>query len=260
MLEIFSDNEKKLNLALACMNQIPKLRPDNKTPAWVKQMIDASTQVRSDYLAKDAALKTGRGQLHRAWDLGHQAAISVYPIMQSLYRNDPVASEGISKLPVSDDTAPLTLTRMESISKQWEELPNMPETNKEFVAGDIDKESFDDLTAKLREKLKALGACEVQFKAATGELNKQDDANASFIAATLKQGRGQFSEGTAERKLIEAIQTASASTPDTTPAATTPATADATPKAAPSGVPQPEASPSAPTPVNFVEPPTAVNQ
>ena len=144
--------------------------PDNKAPAWVQQLIDASTQVRSDYLEKDAALKTGRAQLHLSTDLGHQAAISVYPIMQSIYRNDLVASESISKLPVADRASAETLTRLEAISKQWAELPNMPGTNKTFVAGEIDKAALDELTTELRAKIQALSPCELQFKAAAAAL------------------------------------------------------------------------------------------
>ena len=261
--------KKKLALVLECMTQIPKLRPDNKAPAWVQQLIDASTQVRSDYLEKDAALKTGRAELHAAADVGHQAAISVYPIMQSIYRNDPVASESISKLPVADRTPAETLTRLESISKQWAELPNMPGTNKTFVAGETDKESFDELAAELRAKIKALSPCELQFKAAAAALNQQDEVNANFIAATLKQGRGQFPEDSQERKLIEAIAApvSAATEPEgaagasASGTATSPNTAGGTVvSVAGNSSESSSSSVPAPTPVNFVTPPAAVNQ
>jgi hypothetical protein len=214
---------------------------------------------RDQDLDKDAELKTARAQLHAAWQVAHKAAISVYPIMQSIDRDDPVASQSISKLPVADRAPADTLKRLEAMSKQWGELPNMPGTNKTFVAGELDKESFDELAADLRTKIKALSPCELQFKAAAAALNVQDEANANFVAAALKQGRGQFPEGTAERKLIDTIAapvSAATGTPDESASGT------ATVPVASEGAAGSSAGDSSagPTPVNFVAPPLAVNQ
>ena len=173
MLETFSDHEKQLSLTGAAMVEIPQFKPDNKTKAWVDGVIETTAAVRSDYLEKDAELKNARAQLHAAWNTGHQAAIGVYPIMQSIYRNDAVASQAVSKLPVGDRTPAETLTRLESISKQWAELPNMPGTNKTFVAGETDKVTFDGLAVALKEKIAALAACEMQFKGRAAALNKE---------------------------------------------------------------------------------------
>lgn len=263
MLETFSDHEKQLSLTGAAMVEIPKFKPDNKTTAWVDEVIETTATVRSDYLEKDAELKNARAQLHAAWNTGHQAAIGVYPIMQSIYRNDAVASQAVSKLPVGDRTPAETLTRLESMSKQWAELPNMPGTNKTFVAGETDKTTFDGLATALKEKIVALSTCEMQFKGRASALNKQDELNASFIAAALKQGRGQFPEGTQERRLIEAIAApVSAATATTDEAGgSTNANPDAVVTVFAAGSAS-AGSPtvSAPTSVNFVTPPIAVNQ
>lgn len=263
MLETFSDHEKKLALVRSAMVEIPNFKPDNKTTAWLDDVIDKSAAVRSDYLEKDAELKNVRAQLHAAWNEGHQAVISVYPIMQSIYRDDAAVSEAISKLPVGDRSPAETLTRLEAISKQWAELPNMPGTNKAFVAGETDKAALDGLAAALKGKIAALSAGEIPFKKRAAALNERDDLNASFIAAAVKQGRGQFPEGTQGRKLIEAIAAPVSAAAVTSDAAGSSANvhsgAGSTVAAAGSssaGAP----SVSAPTPVNFVTPPTAVNQ
>jgi hypothetical protein len=114
-----------------------------------------------------------------------------------------MASQSISKLPVAVRTPADKLKRLETISKQWAESPNKPRTHKTFVAGEQDKESLDELATDLRPKIKALSPRDLQFKAAA--LNLRAEANANSVAAAPKQGRGQFSEGTAERKLIDAI-------------------------------------------------------
>jgi hypothetical protein len=165
--------------------------------------------------------------------------------MRSVYRNDAVAAEAISKLPVEDQSASETLTRMEAISKQWAELPNAPGTNKTFVAGETDKASFDALHAGLKEQHATLATCEQQFKARTAALNAQDEANAGFVGAAIAQGRAQFLPGTSERNVIDGIPT------------------EPNPKSEPAPLPvagQASAGPSAvSTSVNF-DLPKAVNQ
>jgi hypothetical protein len=109
---MFNFHLKQLDYAHAAMVEVPKFRPDNKTPTPVQAMQESSEELLSLYLEKNAELKTARAQCHAALEAGHQAAVSVYAIMKSVYRNDAVATEAISKLPVEDHSASETLTRM----------------------------------------------------------------------------------------------------------------------------------------------------
>ena len=254
MLTTFNWHLKQLLYVEDTMNQVAKFRPDSRTPDFIDELLASSRAVRGTYLERVTAEQTTRAELHQAWETGHRACVSVHALLRSVYREVPVALAAVQAAPVDDRTSAETFTRLEALSKVWEELPNPPNSNKKFVAGDLDKTKFDALFTALDEKLKALPVAEQALTTATTALNAQDDANASLITAALVQGRAQFAEGTNERNLVEGIPTvprpAPGEMPDV-PEANISATSSAvTPQPAPA---------SAPTPVDF-NLPRAANQ
>ena len=258
MLEEYVFHTKQLNYVRAAMVEISGFLPDARTLAQVDALIATREQPRKDYLAKHTALTTARGEVHEAHDLGHKAAVSVHGLMRSFYRNVPATQETIQRVPVDDRTPDETLTRLAKLSEVWATLPNVPGTNKPFVAGKITRASVDELHDDLEAKLKTFSGCDQEFQTVAGALNVLDAQHVDFIGGALAQGRKQFELETAERRVIEAIPT-----PASPANHVAPSEAGVIPGAAVPTVSIPAATPtttSAPTPVNFTPPPHAANQ
>ncbi len=207
MLTKFSFHVSQLNYIKGAMALLPAYRPDAKTVAQVDAIIAAAQPVRTAYLDKRSSLQTARADLGAARVAAHAAAVSVQPLMKSVYRTDPTSYETVARLPVKDRAVAATVTRCEAVSNLWSKLPNPPGTATPFVAGELTRAQFDALLATLRSKLVAVSGCDQEFQLKEAELHTTDNANAQFIMAALKQGRAQFKRGTEGRELIDAIPT-----------------------------------------------------
>ena len=170
MFDEFDFSVTQLTAIKDAMQNIPAYRPDNKEPAFVLGLIEASNLARGTYGSKETTLKLARGNCKGACKEGRKLAIKAYGLMKDLYRSDPGATESIVSIPTRGDSVPRTLKRMTKTSEVWAQLPNMPGTTSPFVAGETTKENFDTALATLRTHQAAVSQANTLFQIAEGKL------------------------------------------------------------------------------------------
>lgn len=190
------------------MNDFVNFRPDDLTVANVDTLITSARTVRTAFLGAKTDYDLAMGGRNSAISALHDACVSVFGIMKTRYRKDPVSTEVIAKLPVDDRTAGDTLKRGQAISILWGKLPNPPGSASEFKAWDtMDKDSFDDLVTAADTHLDTFTNETDDYEEAQGNLHAKDAELTDFITAALAQGRHQFAPGTPQREVIDKIPT-----------------------------------------------------
>ena len=198
----------------AAMDEIASFRPDGKSPADVQTLIDTVVSAQTTFLTKNATLDLARGELAESVDTLHLACTQVYPIMKVRYRTDPGSLLAINRLPVQDRTPRETLTRGDSMSALWGQLPNPPGSATPFKAWDtMDKAAFDALLTPARTKVNGLAAVDQDYQVAQGDLHEQAERLEDFVTSAMITGRAQFPPGTPEREVIDAIPSEPAQQP-----------------------------------------------
>lgn len=196
------------------MNDYANYRPDDLTVALVDALIAGARTTRSAFLSAKTGYDLAMGGRNSAGTNLHDACVSVFGIMKTRFRKDPVSSEVILKLPVDDRTPTDTLLRGQQISILWGKLPNPPGSSTAFKAWDtMDKTAFDALVSALDAKLDTLTNDTDDYEEAQGNLHQKDDEMVDFIGAALTQGRNQFIEGTPQREVIDKIPTVPSTQP-----------------------------------------------
>ena len=190
----------------AAMDEIATFRPDGKTPAEVQALIDTVSTAQTTFLTKNATLDLARGELAEAVDALHLVCTQVYPIMKVRYRTDPGSLSAINRLPTQDRTSRETLTRGDSISALWGQLPNPPGSATAFKAWDtLDKAAFDGVLITARTRISGMAATDQDYQVAQGDLHEQAEILEDFVTSAMITGRAQFPIGTPEREVIDAI-------------------------------------------------------
>ena len=223
MYNAFNFELLRLRYLKSAMDAIAVFRPDGKTPADVATMIadaTAPTGPRAGHESANATLQLAQGEYDEDIAQGHEACVQVYPIMKSRYRADPGSLSAINALPVTDQSAADTLTRLKGISVLWGKLPNPPGALTPFKAWDtMGKTEFDAFITAIEGTvgppvvigtIAAKATAESGLQVAEGALHTAEAALGDFATNALIQGRGQFPEGTANREVIDAIPTAPA--------------------------------------------------
>ncbi len=212
MADQFDFHYLQLRYIREAMNDYSTFRPDDFTVAQVDALLLSAKNVRTAYENTRTEFDLAMGGRNGAQTALHDACVQVYPIMKSRFRKDPVSSEVIGKLPVDDKTPADTLKRGQAISLLWGKLPNPPGSATPFKAWDtMDNAAFAALVTALDTKLETFTDETDDFQEAQGNLHLKDAEMTDFITAALTQGRNQFSVGTAEREVIDAIPTTPAS-------------------------------------------------
>jgi len=206
MFELFDFERLQLRYVKAAMDEIPSFRPDGATPADAQAIIDAANVDRTAFQGAEADLNLARGELEERRGEMHLLCVQVYPIMKSRYRKDPGSLSAINRLPVEDKTVAQTTARGEGISTLWSKLPNPPGSATPFKAWDtMDKTAFDTLLSTLKTQSEGFGGIDQDYQNAQGKLHAAIDRMEDFVTAALIQGRSQFTEGTPNREVIDAI-------------------------------------------------------
>jgi len=211
MLGEYDFHLSQLQFLKSAMDQLPTFGPLAMTPAQVQLEYDGAISVRTAFLSKSAAVNLGRGELYEILAEAHQVAIGVYGVMKTRYRKDPGSLAAILKLPTQDQTFQQTRERSETISILWGQLPNDTHLTPPgpFVAWPgMTKIAFDAILAALLAAQSAFVAASEDFEMAQGDLHIKDAHVADLVVAALGEGRAQFSNGTAEREVIDSIPTA----------------------------------------------------
>lgn len=190
------------------MNNFANYRPDDWTVAALDTFIAGAKATRTTFLDSKTDLDLAMGGRNAASNTAHDACVAVLGILKTRFRNDPVSTEVIAKLPVDDRNPAETLRRGQSISSLWGKLPNPPGSATPFKAWDtMDKTAFDALITALDQKLDTFTNENDDYEEAQGNLHKKDGEMADYITASLAQGRHQFPVGTPQREVIDHIPT-----------------------------------------------------
>lgn len=216
MLGEFDFHMLQVQSIKAAMDQLPTYAPLAMTAAQMQAQYDDGLAVRLEYLSKLNGLKLARGELHEKTEAGHQAAIGVYGVMKSRYRNDPGSLEAIKGLPTQDRTYEETRVRMEAMSSLWSQLPDDPYANPPgpLVAwAGMDQAGFDTVLTTMTDAQASFVAANGAFQKAEGVLHAKDAQLGDLAVDALAEGRAQFPDGTPEREVIDAIPTEPAQQP-----------------------------------------------
>ena len=206
MIESYDFHILQLRYIREAMNNFTNYRPDDWTVAMVDALIASAKTTRTAYLDAKTDLDLAMGGRNSTAAAAHDACVSVFGIMRTRFRKDPVSSEVIAKLPVDDRSPADTLRRGQSMSSVWGKLPNPPGSLTPFKAWDtMDKAAFDALITALDQKLDTFTNENDDFEEAQGNLHKKDGEMEDFISAALAQGRYQFAPGTPQREVIDHI-------------------------------------------------------
>lgn len=180
-------------------------------------MTASATDARTAYEGANATLQLGQGEFAEDIAEGHAICVQVYPIMKSLYRNDPGSLSAIDSLPTVDQSTAETITRLKAISTLWGKLPHPPSSATPFKAWDtMGKAEFDAFITAIEGSAgppvvigtqTAKATAKSAMQVAEAGLHTAVNAMEDFNTAALIQGRAQFPEGTANREVIDAIPT-----------------------------------------------------
>jgi len=208
MLGEFDFHLLQLQHIKAAMDQVATYRPMNMTPAQMQTEVDNGVTVRTDYLNKRATLNLARGELAEKQDEAHQAAIGVYGVMKTRYRKDPGSLDAINTLPTKDQSVEETRVRMDAMKALWSQLPNDPFSSPPgpFVAwAGMDQAAFSALLTTMTTAQAAFVTAVGAFEKAEGDLHAKDSHMADLAVSALEEGRSQFTEGSTEREVIDAV-------------------------------------------------------
>ena len=125
MFVAFNFELLRLRYIKGAMDAIASFRPDGKTPADVAAMIaDATspTGPRGAHMAANATLQLAQGEYDEDISQGHDVCVQVYAILKSRFRTDPGSLSAINALPVTDQSAADTFSRLKAISILWDKL------------------------------------------------------------------------------------------------------------------------------------------
>jgi hypothetical protein len=210
MLTEFNFHLTQVEYVRAAMLQAPAYKPDDFSADAVASLIGAAKTVRAEYISKFNALGFKRGATQSALTKLHEACVSVYQCMKSVFRKEPSSLHAIDGLPTQDQSLDETQKRAQAISDLWAKLPNPPAWSGPFKVGTMDLAAFDGLALALEAAERLEKEAEQAFELREGLLHTQHQTLADFAAAALAQGRGQFAEGTPEREMINRVPTAPA--------------------------------------------------
>ena len=216
----------RLRYIKSAMDAIASLRPDGKTPAEVGTMITnatSPTSPRANYESANATLQLAQGEYDEDIVEGSGASVQVYAIMKSRYRSDAGSSSAIRSLITQDESSSGKINRLKATSVLWGKLPNPPGSATPFEAWPgMSKAAFDAFVIAIEGTegpppvigtAAAKAAAESAFEVAEGALHAAEATMQDFCTNALIQGRGQFTEGTPEREVIDAIPTQPATQP-----------------------------------------------
>lgn len=210
MLIEFNYQLSQVRYVREAMRVIPSFKPDDAVVSAVDSIIGNAKQVRKDYVEKLSLLALARGAVHEAHGPLHEACVSVYSCLKSVFRKDMKSMNLIDAIPVDDRSVPQTLERGQAIDGAWGKLPNPPGWNGAFKVGPMTHAAFTPLVAALEAASGAAAGADEDFQISEGALHRTKAEMADFVTAALVQGRGQFAPGTPERNAIDAVPTAPA--------------------------------------------------
>lgn len=194
----------------SAMDQLPTFRPLSMTPARMQLEYDSGMVVRTTFQDKFTAEKLVRESLNFKAEAGHQAAIGVYGVMKTRYRNVPAVLQAILGLPIQDRTVAETRVRMEMIKSLWEQLPNDPyrlPPGPLVAWPDMGLTEFGAMLAELLFGQTASIVAFEEFELAQGMLHEKQVRLAELASSALQEGRGQFVVNTPGREVIDSIPT-----------------------------------------------------
>ncbi len=213
--ETFDFHVTQLEYVKVAMQKIiaPVFRPDAITVALVTTMLADAEDAQTAILAKLADLSIARGDLEVAHEAGHDGCVAAYACMKSCYRKDRKVLPAIRRVVKSDQTLRETLSRLKQLGQVWSKLPSVPGTSDPFVVGDLTYLGFIDLRDVLKTKVTTYTTANADFQSQVDAFREFDEEIASFVTASLVQGRATSKPGTPQRGYIDAIPTEQSAQP-----------------------------------------------
>ncbi len=219
MLEMYDFTVTQTRYVKAAMDQIPSYRPDGLTPAAVAALTPNPDPIRGDYITKKDAAGTARDSRNNGATAVHDVGVDFLAQAGSIYRKNTVVREQLGRILLQDQTFSQCMTRGDQSSAIWGTLPQVGSPPAAFVVLreglPVTKANLDTMLTTARAADVALPGLDQAFQKAEAELHKHHHDLEDFVTAALVQGRSNYSEGTPEREIIDAIPTAPAqSAPD----------------------------------------------
>ena len=211
MLLQFDFAVSRLRYLKAAMTEIPSFRPEGLLPADIQSLITSAGPVRADYVSRKTSLDGARALRRSACASLHAACIDFNQQARNAFRKNPTVMECLERLPTNDKSFQQTLDRADMALVQWAALPLVGTPPAVFsVAQGVAVLTLAGMTALHAAAETADGdmpAAEQDFLLQQARLHgKQAEMHDQMMSA-LRQGRSQFPKGSAEREVIEAIQT-----------------------------------------------------
>jgi hypothetical protein len=209
MLEMYDFTVTQVRYIKAAMDQIASFRPDGLSPVDVAALTPNPDPIRANYVTKLTAAGVARDARNNGATAVHDLGVLFLSQARSTYRKNPSVLEQLDRIMTKDQTFTNCMTRGDQTSAVWGTLPNVgtpPAPFKVLRDGTlVPKADLDTLIANARAADVALPGLDQLFQKAEGDLHVKHHELDDFVSAALNLGRSAYSEGTAERDMIDAI-------------------------------------------------------